>query len=145
MSFTQLIMKSLDNIDNSGEVSLRHLMKTYLTTQGVDILEIFKPPHDMFVDSCYIRIRIDIPGVNPESVDIDFINNTIEISGVRDDCIEEGNSFSSEIIYGKFTKKIKLPISVVNRESVNVRCDNGVLDITINREKEELNNFKIRL
>jgi HSP20 family molecular chaperone IbpA len=145
MSFPQLIMESLDNIENSGGVSLRNLLKTYLTTQGVDILKIFKPPHDMFVNDHHIRIRIDIPGVKPDSVDIDFFNNTIEISGIRDDCLEEGNSLSNEIIYGKFTKKIKIPISVVNRESVNVYCDNGVLDITINKKNEERNNFKIRL
>lgn len=137
-------MESLNTIENSGGGSVLNLVNTYMATQGVDMSQFYKPPHDMAIDAKQIKIRIDIPGVRVDSVDVEFFNNIVEISGTRDDRLV-GDLISHEIMYGCFTKKIKIPISVVNRESVDVSADNGVLNITINRENEERNKFKIKL
>jgi len=54
-------------------------------------------------------------------------------------------SRTREIIYGKFERKITLPISITQRDSVVVDVKNGVLTILIDKTVESLNKFSIKL
>jgi len=91
-----------------------------------------------------LYIYVDIPGVLASSVNIDFYNNNISISGEK---IKKYNEvpFKKEIIYGQFNRKIVLPISVTNKENVIVSYNNGVLIITIDKQKESQNKFRINM
>jgi HSP20 family molecular chaperone IbpA len=51
----------------------------------------------------------------------------------------------NEIIYGKFERHINLPISVTNRDSVKISSNNGVLIIVIDKTREGMNRFSLRV
>ena len=103
------------------------------------------PPVDIINDTTTLKIFMDIPGINPDSLDVDFYNNKIEISGERERPWTTTIPTRKEITYGDFTKKIIIPISVTNKASVVLVAKNGVLIITIDKTIEERNRFSIKV
>lgn len=61
-----------------------------------------------------------MPGFTKQSIDLDFLNNKLTITGRKEQPIlldEEKTSFSN-VVYGSFSTTIKLPIVVTNKEKV---------------------------
>jgi HSP20 family molecular chaperone IbpA len=105
----------------------------------------WKPSVDISENSNSIKIYCCIPGVKSDTVDVDFYNNKIKISGERDKPYLDDDIIKQEIVYGKFERNITIPINVTKRDSVNVSSKNGLLCITINKASEEENKFNISL
>lgn len=122
-----------------------HILNTVITHSQKNIENGWKPNIDIIEEKNFIIIYVDIPGVIPSSIDIDFFNNKITISGERIKMYNTDNVLKKEINYGKFYKEIILPLSITKRESVNVNNSFGVLTININKILEGENKFKINL
>ena len=97
---------------------------------------------DIYETTTQIIVLIDIPGIESKDIDIEFCNNLINIKGVRKKDIKETAS-KSEICYGKFCKKITLPLSITKKNSVSTNFKNGVLKIIIDKLNESTNKFKV--
>lgn len=91
-----------------------------------------------------LYVYVDLPGVTPSSINIDFYNNNIFICGEK---IKKYNEvpLKKEIVYGKFNRKVTLPISVTNKKNVEVSYNDGVLIIIIDKQKESQNKFRINV
>ena len=136
-SLPEIIMAGLNSIDSTN------IFSQILHQQGLNPEFFWKPPVDIINDETNIIVYVDIPGIATEDLQIDFLNNKVEISGER---IKPYNThISKEIIYGSFNRKIILPISVTNSNSVNVTAKDGVLKIVINKEIEERNRFSVSI
>jgi HSP20 family molecular chaperone IbpA len=140
-TISNFFLSSLNNQRDNSE--LGHLITSFLHQQGLNPEQFWSPPVDMVDQDDLIIVYIDIPGIDPTSLHIDFYNNVIEISGDRDK--PYATSLRKEIAYGPFTKKITLPLSVTNNNSVKVTSTNGVLIITINKLNEERNRFRVNI
>lgn len=126
--------------------NLPGILTEIMQNNGVNMNEIFSPNADVVENDSFVKVYVNIPGVDSDSLDVDFFNNTINITGDRIKPYDSDiNLIKNEIIYGKFERKIILPISVTKRESVKVNTQNGVLIIIIDKVCEERNRFSIRL
>ena len=144
-----LIQQSLSvlggNINNSFSGQISELLQQ----QGVNMQHLWKPPIDMFETETKLQIRMNLAGVPKESIDVDFFNNSVSIKGER---ITTGISTEvgarqrcKEIIDGKFERKIVLPISITQKESVSIEMKDGVLTVTIDKTVETRNKFSLRV
>ena len=94
-----------------------------------------------------IKIYVNMSGIKADDIDVDFFNNIVNIKGERHrpyietDCVIH----KKEIVYGSFERVINLPISVTNRDSVNITFDNGILLISIDKTRETRNRFSMRV
>lgn len=136
-----------NNMNSSFAEQLSDILRT---TQSGGMDNLWKPNIDLVETENYVYIFVTLPGVDPDTVDVDFFNNCVKIKGERKfpEILQEETVFSSrrqEIIYGNFERKVTLPISVTRNESVNVNLDNGILCIKINKSVESSNRFNIRL
>jgi HSP20 family protein len=81
-----------------------------------------------------IEVKAELPGLDPDDVDVRVENGVLSISGERKAEVEEGKKGSEyhliERRYGRFERTFTLPRSV-NAESVDARFVNGVLHITL--------------
>jgi HSP20 family protein len=77
-------------------------------------------------------IRAELPGVNPEDVDISLQNNVLTISGERkvEQEEERGGYFIRERRYGSFSRSFSLPAGT-DESKVSARFDQGVLEVTV--------------
>lgn len=81
-------------------------------------------------------IRLDVPGLDPKSLDVNVDESTITIKGEREDKAPEGYTVHrKERSAYRFTRSFSLPAKV-EAEKAEAEVKNGVLTITLPKAKE---------
>jgi HSP20 family protein len=77
-------------------------------------------------------LRAELPGVQPDNLDISATSNSVTISGERKILDENGGTkyHRREREGGRFSRVVSLP-DQVDPEKIHASCSNGVLTITI--------------
>ncbi len=90
------------------------------------------PPVDIAEDDTAVRVRIDLPGLRPEDVKLDYAEQTLTISGRRrDEWLDERQSpRTRERHLGSFQRSIHLPTRVAWSQMVST-FETGVLLVII--------------
>ncbi|MEI6296948.1 MAG: Hsp20/alpha crystallin family protein [bacterium] len=100
---------------------------------------------DVYQSGSNVVIKINLPGIDADKVDISVSADAVKISGHAEDeeRIEGGNYFMREIRRGSFERIIKLPVRV-EMDRAEADYTKGILKITVPRKEEGLVN-KIRV
>lgn len=88
-------------------------------------------------DKNYVA-KLDLPGMEKDSIDIKLQDRLLTIAGTRNEKKEENSDdkfFRQEISYGKFSRTITLPGPVKN-ELLEAKYENGVLTIIIPKQEQ---------
>lgn len=93
------------------------------------------PSADVIERENDIQVVMEIPGMNPDDLDIDLENNVLTVSGEkREEREQDGDTGStyhlSERRYGRFSRTFLLPRDVES-DNIRARCENGLLRITV--------------
>lgn len=105
------------------------------------------PPLDILENKDDIVVRVDIPGITPDEIDLSISGDVMRIKGERTRKIdrEDENYHTIERGYGKFDRKIILP-APVRADSIKASYRNGVLCIELPKlEEEKTGRIKISL
>jgi HSP20 family protein len=86
----------------------------------------------------HLIIRAEIPGINPEDLDISVTEDTLNIKGeIKQEFVREDEDYRRmERRYGSFSRSLKLPCRVMV-EDVEATYANGVLQIVMPKCKPE--------
>jgi len=81
-------------------------------------------------------VRADLPGVEPNDIDVGLKDGVLSISGRRESEIkDEKDGYSRvECTYGEFNRQFTLP-ETADADKVAAKCDKGVLEITIGKSE----------
>src|SRR5256714_9856951 len=103
-----------------------------LTTTGS-----FVPAVDVYEDEHKVTLKLEIPGIKQEDVDVRLENNTLTVRGERKFETEEKeeNFHRIERRYGSFSRSFTLPNSV-DPENVKADYRDGVLNIELAKRAE---------
>jgi len=95
------------------------------------------PAVDIFETENELVVNADLPGVNPEDLDIRVENNIVTIRGERkfENKVNEENYLRVERAYGSFSRSFSLANSV-NSEAIKADYQNGVLTLSIPKREE---------
>ena len=99
----------------------------------------FFPRVDVSETPREIKVVADIPGVDPDNLEIDVHDNRLRISGKTEKEYESKDNerpYRYERTYGSFQREFTLPARV-SEESVRAACKDGVLTITMQKAEEE--------
>ncbi len=96
------------------------------------------PPVDILEHTDRFELAVDLPGVDPEKVDITLEDGVLSISGEREPEVrraEDGTEarMRTERGHGRFYRRFVLP-ETVDAERVQASGRNGVLAITIPKQ-----------
>ncbi len=96
------------------------------------------PAVNVWVEENSAFLTTEIPGVDPQAIDISVVGKTLALRGSRQpEEIREGESYHRrERWSGQFTKTIDLPFHV-QVDKVNARFSRGVLSIELPRADAE--------
>jgi len=85
-----------------------------------------------------IIVKVDVPGVKPEDMEISLSDNVLIIKGEKKKEEEEKkeNFYRMERYYGSFMRSIQLPCEI-EEDKISATYKNGVLKIILPKKPEE--------
>jgi HSP20 family protein len=106
---------------------------------------LYAPSLDLSETDTAVEVRLDLPGVKPDQVDVQVSANVLMISGERKEEKEEkGRAFHRiERRCGSFARSITLPCPV-QEEKVEAQYRDGVLTITLPKT-DEAKSHKVKI
>ena len=92
----------------------------------------YSVPTDIYRSSDRMVVRMDLPGVHPQDVEVTAQENVLVINGRRDlpASDEDVQYLRRGMFYGDFTERITLGRGL-DTENISARFDNGVLELSI--------------
>jgi HSP20 family protein len=97
----------------------------------------FVPPVDIYEDEHKLVLKLEIPGLRLEDLDVRIENNTLTVKGERSFQSEgkEENFHRVERRYGTFYRAFTVP-DTFNSEGIKAEYDAGVLRVELEKKPE---------
>ncbi len=97
----------------------------------------FVPPVDIYEDEQHLLLKLEIPGIRQEDLDIRVENQTLTVKGERkiESEHKEENFHRIERRFGSFVRSFTLP-QTVDSDSIQATYENGVLNLSIGKKAE---------
>lgn len=101
------------------------------------------PRMDVYAEKDDMVVKMELPDMNPEDVDISIEDGCLVISGrqLREDEEEGKNYYRRERFAGSFTRHIPLPEDV-DESDVKARLKKGVLEVRVKGAGREIKGRK---
>jgi HSP20 family protein len=96
----------------------------------------FIPPVDVYEDAHELVLKLEVPGIKQEDLDVKLENQTLTVKGERkfEKNEKEENFHRIERRYGNFTRSFTLP-QTVDAGVVKANYENGVLTISLAKKE----------
>jgi len=117
---------------------MNRLMQTRQREQANPVND-WVPPVDVREEKDQFSLSLDLPGVDPKSIQVSMEKGVLEISGERkapqtDEAIRY---HTQERVQGAFKRRFKLPESADESE-ISAKSEHGVLQIVIKKRAEQV-------
>ena len=119
--FDRLFREAFSPVLGEGEVSTRT----------------WAPAVDIYENGDNLVLKAEVPGINPDDVEIRVEDNTLYLKGERkfEKEVKEQNYHRVERSYGTFTRTFSLPNSI-DADKVTANYKDGVLTLTMPKKEE---------
>ena len=97
-----------------------------------------EPRMDIYKEDGNLIVEAELPGVEPDNVDINVTEDTLKIRAKheQEEETEEKGYYKKEMNRGFFKRALPLPVKVKNEEA-EASYDDGVLKITIPEQEQQ--------
>ncbi len=104
---------------------------------GSDAFNSWAPALDVLEDKENLVVRLEVPGMKKEDINISLHENTVTVSGERrNEKKYEGSETSrEERFFGRFTRSFQLP-KAVDAAKVKANYKDGILTVTLPKAEE---------
>ena len=125
-------LNTLQNRVNSLFQNYGRSNQEELTTSGS-----FVPAVDVYDDEHKVILKLEVPGVKQEDLDVQVENQTLTVRGQRtfEKEEKEENFQRIERRYGSFSRSFTLP-NTIDTQSVKADYENGILKIELAKREE---------
>jgi HSP20 family protein len=98
---------------------------------------VWSPCVDVSETDAAYQVRVDLPGLSKDNLDINYHEGTLSVSGERQmEKAEDGTRFSRiERAYGRFYRSFSLP-QAADADKIEAAHENGVLSLHIPKTPE---------
>ena len=120
-----------DEIDRLFEAPLAELSRTSQLLSG------WSPALDLHEDKDNVTVKVELPGMKKEDIEISLHNGCLSISGERkgEEKFENSEVYRSERFFGRFQRTVTLPTPVAS-DKVKAQYKDGILTITLPKTEE---------
>ena len=99
--------------------------------RGMPFLSNSAPPLNIWANEDALVVTGEVPGVDPDSVNISVVGDTLTVSGKR-----EFNAGQQALRTEEFNRSIQMPFRV-DTDRTEARCKDGVLTVVLHRPETE--------
>jgi HSP20 family protein len=95
------------------------------------------PSADVFEDGGNVYVKMDLPGMSKDDIDISFDGHILSITGRREETELKDTEcyWSRERYYGEFHRYVHVPAEV-SSEDLKAKYEDGVLMVTLHKEEK---------
>src|SRR5438552_2820258 len=121
----------------TGRLRIRRLLSRGSAKGEVSVRSLSRPVVDVFEDSEAITLKVELPEVNADDVDIQLEGNALTMRGERklENVDKKEGYHRVERSYGSFSRRFTLP-STVEMANVTAQSRDGVLRIFLPKKAE---------
>lgn len=104
--------------------------------RGAPAVTSWQPCCDLAETEEAIIVEVELPGVEPDNVQIEVEGDVLRISGERQATMERQDRqyYRVERSYGRFERQLPLPASV-DREGIRAQFQSGIVTITLPKKR----------
>lgn len=115
-----------------------HFMTPFARFGLSDSMAAFTPKVDISETEKEIKVRAEVPGIDPDNVSIEVTEDTLSIAGSVEKTTEEKeeNYYRMERSSGRFSREFMLPAKI-DTDSVDAEAKNGVITISLTKQPSE--------
>jgi HSP20 family protein len=105
--------------------------------RGTEFFSGWSPALDVYEDKDNLIVKVELPGMKKEQIELSLHENTLTIAGERKSERAEGNGDTSrsERFFGRFQRTVTLP-KPVEANKVNARYQDGILTVMLSKTEE---------
>jgi len=105
--------------------------------QASNLLSGWTPALDMHEDKDNVYVRVEVPGMKKEDIEVSLHDGMLSVSGERkaETKVEEREVYRSERFFGRFHRSVTMPAPVAS-DKVKAQYKDGVLSITLPKTEE---------
>jgi HSP20 family protein len=120
-----------DELDRLFEAPLTELAR------GARLLSGWTPALDLFEDSDHVYVRVELPGMKKDDIELSLHDGSLSISGQRkgEEKSQDKEVHRSERFFGRFQRTITLPAAVAS-DKVKAQYKDGILTVTLPKAEE---------
>ena len=103
---------------------------------GSEFFHGWNPALDLYEDKDNFVVRVELPGLKKEDVDVSLHNGSVVVSGERKaETNVEGKVSRAERFFGRFQRAVALP-KPVTASKVTASYQDGILTVTLPKTEE---------
>jgi len=100
------------------------------------LMNAWGPSLDLYEDKDNLVVKVELPGMKKDEIDVSLQDGTLTISGERkSEELKDAEPHRLERFYGRFQRSISLP-SPVNGNKVKANYTDGILTVTLPKTEE---------
>ena len=102
-----------------------------------NLLSGWNPALDLYEDKDNLYVKVELPGLKREDIDVSLHEGSLSISGERksEQKHEDAEVYRAERFFGRFQRTVTLPTPVA-ADKVKAQYKDGVLNITLPKTEE---------
>lgn len=116
---------------------LSRLFDFALPTRDSGLFSGWTPALDVFDEKDNYVVKVELPGMKKEDIDLSLHNGVLTVSGERkhEQAAGEGETFRSERFFGRFQRSVTLPARV-DSSGVKASYKDGILTIELPKAED---------
>jgi len=120
-----------DEIDRLFEAPLSELAHSSQLLSG------WTPALDISEDKDNVYVRVELPGMRKEDIDLALHNGSLSISGERkgNEEFKDAEVYRAERFFGRFQRTVTLP-TLVAADKIRAQYKDGILDVVLPKAEE---------
>ncbi len=120
-----------DDLDRLFDSPLAELARTSNLLSG------WTPALDLYEDKDNLFVKMELPGMKREEIEVSFHEGSVRISGERksEQKHHDAEVYRAERFFGRFQRTVTLPTAVA-AEKVKAQYKDGILSITLPKTEE---------
>jgi HSP20 family protein len=132
------VWSPLDQLLNMRE-EIHRLFEPSLTDgqRTTEFFDGWTPAIDLYEDKENLFVKVELPGLKKEEIEVSVHDGTLSISGERKAAMQDSSSqtFRSERFFGRFHRTVALPKPVAV-DKIKAAYKDGILTVTLPKTEE---------
>lgn len=123
--------------------SMDRMLSSLLLQDNGQPSSMWRPPTDVYETEDAVMILVEIAGMDPDQIQVEFSDKVLRISGTRSDKQLRAAAHCLEVQYGDFSSEVYLP-GQYDLDAIDAEYKDGFLTIALPKVKSEIRTIAVQ-